>query len=357
MTSDTSPYQSQPSWAFWRSGVVERQPETVAHLHQPKFAIDADMPVMTAGSCFAQHLHRKLAGMGWHVIQTEDIADRIPGRVARRYGYGLYSARYGNIYTPRQLVELMQETLGQTADPIVWERDGRFYDAMRPGVEPGGLGHPDEVARARTAHLICVRAALEQASCVIFTLGLTEAWQDRATGRTLPTAPGAIAGCMAENPADFVNFGFGDVVDDMCVARDMLMAQNPDVKILLTVSPVPLTATATDQHVAVASTTSKSILRAACAELVGRFDNVDYFPSYEIITTPVLGGPFFADNLRDPSQTGIARVMETFVASYAGGTISPASQTPPAPQTAPASAQDPEWDVQCEEIMLEAFRK
>ncbi|WP_420012229.1 GSCFA domain-containing protein [Tateyamaria sp.] len=346
MSSDISPYQSRPPWAFWRSAVVERQAEAVAHLHQPKFQMDAGLPIMTAGSCFAQHLHRKLDGMGWNVIQTEDIADRIPRRVARRYGYGLYSARYGNLYTPRQLVELMRE-VGAPA-PIIWEKDGRFYDALRPGVEPQGLGSAGDVVQARAAHLKCVEIALSQAQCLIFTLGLTEAWVDRATGRTLPTAPGTIAGTITDNPVDFVNFGFAEILGDMITARDMLMARNPDIKMLLTVSPVPLTATATEAHVAVASTTSKSILRAVCAELVARFDNVDYFPSYEIITTPVLGGPFFADNLRDPSEVGVAKVMDTFVASYADGAVDVIP--------APVPVHEAEWDVQCEEIMLEAFR-
>mmetsp|Transcript_22365 Transcript_22365/g.35793 ORF Transcript_22365/g.35793 Transcript_22365/m.35793 type:complete len:303 (-) Transcript_22365:3426-4334(-) len=302
---------------------------------------------MTAGSCFAQHLHRKLDDMGWNVIQTEDIADRIPRRVARRYGYGLYSARYGNIYTPRQLVELMREV--DAPAPIIWEKDGRFYDALRPGVEPNGLDHADQVAQARVAHLASVKAVLDQAACLIFTLGLTEAWVDHATGRTLPTAPGTIAGTMTDNPATFVNIGFAQVLEDMITARDMLMARNRDIKMLLTVSPVPLTATATDSHVAVASTASKSILRAVCAELVARFDNVDYFPSYEIITTPVLGGPFFAHNLRDPSEAGVTRVMDTFVASYAGGTVTVAPQE--------ERGVEAEWDVQCEDIMLETFRK
>lgn len=353
MTSDISAYQSQPASAFWRSAVVERQAATVADLHRPKFIIDPQMPVMTAGSCFAQHLHRKLDAMGWSVIQTEDIAGLIPKRVARKYGYGLYSARYGNIYTPRQLVELMREALAfvPVAEALVWEKDGRFYDALRPGVESGGLGSAEEVAQARAAHLLCVRAALQQAACVIFTLGLTEAWIDRTSGRTLPTAPGTIAGTMTDTPADFVNFGFDDIVGDMIAARDMLMALNPEIKMLLTVSPVPLTATATDQHVAVASTASKAVLRAACAALTGRFGNVDYFPAYEIITTPVLGGPFFAANLRDPSEAGVAQVMEVFARSYGAGD----GVADEGLERAAAAPGEP--DVHCEEIMLEAFRK
>lgn len=351
-TSDASPYAAQPAHAFWRSAVVERQRGTVAALHQPRFALTPKTQVMTAGSCFAQHLHRKLTALGWGVILEEDVTGLIPPRVAKSYGYGLYSARYGNIYTARQFLELIEEAMAETPPPpVIWEREGRYFDALRPSVEPKGLGSVEEVANARAAHLDAVRDVLCQAECVIFTLGLTEAWIDDATGRTLPTAPGTIAGNMRDTPAQFVNFGYEDVLADMEKARALLKAINPEMSLLLTVSPVPLTATATHSHIAAASTASKAILRAVCDTLLRRHGDIDYFPSYEIITTPVLGGPHFADNLRTPSDKGVRRVMKVFEDAY-GGTNSAANGL--APQK---GAETPDWDVECEEILLEAFAK
>lgn len=347
-----SPYASQPAHAFWRSAVVEQQPDAVAKLHQPRFALTPDTAIMTAGSCFAQHLHRKLRGMGWGVIVKEDVSGHVPDRVAARYGFGQYTARYGNIYTARQWVELIEEATSETPPPpIIWAKDDRFVDALRPSVEPKGLEHPDEVAQSRTAHLRAVREALHAAECVIFTLGLTEAWIDRATGRALPTAPGTVAGNMADNPADFVNFSYEQVLADLTKARALLRGINAQMKILLTVSPVPLTATRTTSHIAVASTASKAILRTACDAMLRQFDDVDYFPSYEIITTPVLGGPFFAANKRNPSDTGVARVMQVFEDSYTGGQTVTA-----APNDADPSQTD-SWEVACEDMLLDAFAK
>lgn len=348
MTEHASPYANQPAHAFWRSSVVERKPETVRFLHQPRFALTPQTAILTAGSCFAQHLHRTLIQMGWGVILKEDVAPMIPPKVARRYGYGQYSARYGNIYTARQFLELIREAMG-ASQPLIWHTDGRFYDALRPGVEPGGLETAEEVVDARTAHLTALRAALLEADCVIFTLGLTEAWRDAATGRVLPTAPGTVAGSMTDTPATFVNFSYEEVLADMEAVRVLLRELNPEMRLLLTVSPVPLTATATGAHVVQASTTSKAILRAVCDAMLRRYEDVDYFPSYEIITTPVLGGPFFDPNLRSPSQDGVSRVMDVFVQSYAGGAVA----------EAPAVSADPvqDWDVACEDILLEAFAK
>ena len=53
---------------------------------------------------------------------------------------------------------------------------------------------------------------------------------------------------------------------------------------ILTVSPVPLVATAAGKHVLVATTYSKSVLRVACEEVCQKAADVMYFPSYEIIT-------------------------------------------------------------------------
>ena len=349
-----SPYSDQPAHAFWRSAVVERQPQTLAALHQPKFELTPDTPILTAGSCFAQHLHRTLTQLNWRVITKEAAPNGMSKRIAERYAFGQYSARYGNIYTARQWVELIQEAVSDApVSPIVWSKDGRFFDALRPSVEPKGLLHPDEVAQARNAHLAAVRHALAEAECVIFTLGLTEAWVDQSTGRTLPTAPGTVAGTLADAPVSFVNFGYADVLEDVKQARQMLRDINPAMRMLLTVSPVPLTATATSAHVVQASTVSKSVLRAAADSIVTEFDDVDYFPSYEIITTPVLGGPFFDSNLRSPTKQGVDHVMKVFVDSYTD-TQSDHGLQPQAP--APADPMEL-WDAQCEDLLLDAFSK
>src|SRR3546814_5938415 len=58
---------------------------------------------------------------------------------------------------------------------------------------------------------------------------------------------------------------------------------NPDVKVVITVSPVPMAQTFTDSDVFAANTYSKSVLRVASEALKGNFEFVDYFPSYEMV--------------------------------------------------------------------------
>jgi len=84
------------------------------------------------------------------------------------------------------------------------------------------------------------------------------------------------------------------------------------VKILLTVSPVPLVATYEKRHVLVSNTVSKSVLRVAADEVERAFDNVIYFPSYEIITSPANSGKYYQDDLRRVTDIGIDHVMRVF---------------------------------------------
>ena len=91
---------------------------------------------------------------------------------------------------------------------------------------------------------------------------------------------------------------------------------NPGVRVLLTVSPVPLIATFEDRHVLVSTTYSKSVLRVAAQAACDGSDRVDYFPSYEIITGSPTGGMYFEEDSREVNSIGVAHAMRSFVAAY-----------------------------------------
>jgi hypothetical protein len=87
---------------------------------------------------------------------------------------------------------------------------------------------------------------------------------------------------------------------------------NPKLKIILTVSPVPLTATNSGKHVLIATMQSKSILRAVAGQLSDEYSYIDYFPSYEIINSAVFKGVFFEPNQRNVNPHGVSFVMDHF---------------------------------------------
>ena len=91
--------------------------------------------------------------------------------------------------------------------------------------------------------------------------------------------------------------------------------KNKDFKMILTVSPVPLTATASGNHVLSSTVYSKSVLRAIAGYWAEK-DFVDYFPSYEIVINPRNHSTGFSDNLRSVRSETVDVVMRHFFASH-----------------------------------------
>jgi hypothetical protein len=361
----TSPYSDLPARSFWKGAVSRRSPETVSGLWHPKFSFARETRIATAGSCFAQHIARYLRARKAIVVNLERSPPGLSAANAAKYGYGIYSARYGNIYTVRHLLQLTEEALGRFApSDAVWERDGRFFDAMRIGVEPAGLPSAEAVRQHRLQHLGRVQSLFARADVFVFTLGLTEAWTHRESGTVYPTAPGTIAGSYRPDVHAFRNFDFLEVYEDFVAFRRLAMEQNPGMKFLLTVSPVPLAATATDQHVLVATTYSKSALRAAAGKLAETFENVDYFPSFDFLTGAFTRGAFHSDDARQITQAGVEAVMRIFFEAQpalaqaaatdaAGGRVGERDETG-AGGRAPGS---PAPAAVCEDILLDAFSR
>lgn len=334
-----------------------REPLDPGDLYQPKFSISRDDRIVTAGSCFAQHVGRTLKTSGYFVVDTEPFPGAGSDALARSYGYRLYSARYGNIYTVRQLMQLLDEVDGVfVPEDAVWEKDGRHYDAFRPNVEPAGLPSPDDVRAHRKQHLNAVRRAFNQADLFVFTFGLTEAWTHRQTGQVYPLVPGAIAGQFDPEKYAFTNYEYPEILSDFEAFRNRMKERRPDIRFMVTTSPVPLTATASNKHVEVATCYSKATLRAVCGTLEGKYDDVDYFPSYEVITSTNNRGVYFEANKRSVSNRGVETAMALFRKSHGATDPDPAVKADDVSnaETPEAKTND---DVVCEEQLLEAFAK
>jgi len=329
MTDNTHPYADLPPHRVWKSGVADHTPRTIENLYERKFEIAKTDRVATAGSCFAQHVARHMKARGFSILDVEPAVPGMTEETAQRFGYGIYSARYGNIYTARQLRQLLEDAInlqscGDDAesrarilrDEDVMERDGRYFDGLRPNVEPEGFATPEEVKKSREAHLNRVHEMFKSMDVFVFTFGLTETWRNRQTGTVYPVCPGVLAGTYSDEVYEFYNMTHADCLADFEAVRAHLRAINPALKTLITVSPVPLTATASENHVLTATTYSKSVLRGVCGELAARYEDVDYFPSYELITAPFARGRFFAENMRSVTERGVSNVMRIFFAAH-----------------------------------------
>ena len=356
MTTPHHPFRDQPDRAFWRRTVQQTNPLEIGDWYRKKFSL-VGRRVATAGSCFAQHLGREIKNQGYAYLDVEPAPGFLPADLHLDYGYGLYSARYGNIYTSRQWLQLVQRALGER-DPLdkAWPCDAGFVDPFRPNIEPGAVGSADEVEVLRQDHLACVRQLFEQTDVFVFTLGLTETWMRIEDGTVFPIAPGARAGVWDETRYRFHNLSHGEVVDDLEAVIARLRTIKPDMQFIFTVSPVALLATASHEQVVVANSYSKSVLRGAAGVLTDRYPFVDYFPSYEITSSPPMRAIFYNPDMRTISSAGVRHVMSHFVSQHSGIAQKrvQVGARAPAPSPSPVRSSDPDR-ILCDEELAAAF--
>jgi hypothetical protein len=162
-----------------------------------------------------------------------------------------------------------------------------------------------------------VRTVLEQTEVLIVTLGLSEVWFDRTTNeplwRTLP---------LDQYDPSRHEFRVLTVQETEAYLQSIARIRQehlPDLKILYTVSPIPLIATFRPVSALTANAVSKAIIRAGLDEFLrNRQAELNttffYFPSYELVTD-VLHRPFRADN-RHLYDAVVSQVLNMFAFGY-----------------------------------------
>lgn len=328
------PYVGKPRHQFWKREPGIADASKFDPIIEVPFRIAKDEPVVTAGSCFAQHVAKHLTKSNFLHLVTEKAHPIIDEDIALNNNFGTFSARYGNVYTARQLKQLLLRAYHEF-EPIQnsWTAsDGTVIDPFRPQIQPGNFISKAELDADRQQHFAAIREAIESMSVFVFTLGLTECWLDPRDGAVFPIAPGVAGGDFDEEIAEFRNFSLSETLDDLFFALDYVRRKNPRVKIILTVSPVPLNATYENRHVWTSTVWSKSVLRLAAEEAVKKYADCTYFPSFEIITSPYARGKYYSDDCRNVTNEGVETVMKLFI-SHFGSKVRSKKQAAEAPST------------------------
>jgi hypothetical protein len=270
--------------------------------------------IASAGSCFAGNLVPYLERFGYTYLRAETRHSAFRAIPSENVGYEAFSAAYGHIYTVRQLLQLFRRSRHEFT-PIEdrWKTSLGLIDPFRPGLRYHALTDR-EFELLREQHYGAVRAVFEQADVFIFTLGLTEAWVSRLDGSVFPSCPGTVAGDFDESKHMFVNFTVTEMVEDLETFMRSAQLVNPSLRFILTVSPVPLVATATSDHVLCASTYSKAALRVVAEDVARMNQCVTYFPAYEIVTGPQAPTSFFDADRRSVTAEAIDTVVDAFLA-------------------------------------------
>jgi hypothetical protein len=350
----TFPYAGLAAEQVWKTAVGAVSPAAIDPQGRVGFTIPRNARIASAGSCFARRVAAGLRAAGYTYFVTEpgpDGADA--GRLVRHHD-GTYSARYGEIYTTLQLAQLAQRCVGTfVPDEPAWVRGGRYHDPFRPRVEPDGFSSPEALETDRAAHLAAVRRLLTESDVFIFTLGLTEVWCSRNDGSAFPLCPGAGIGTFDPDRYEYRNLSVAENVRYLEQFLEIAWSLNPGLRIILTVSPIPLVATIEPHHVIQSTVYSKSVLRVAAETIRSASPAVEYFAAYEMVASGYDGEDHFTADRRDVREETVARVMDSFIRAFGTPDALPTIELTldlVAANTAPVPGHDP-----CDEVFAEQF--
>jgi hypothetical protein len=290
------------------SDKIDRLSSDVAEVEcAPKFTINPGEKFFCIGSCFARNIEEHLIYCGVEVLSRRIICPKSewPNRV--------------NGFVNKFTTQSMRNELDWVTDPpsigaqMFEEQEQGWADLqLCPGV---GLV-PLDRAIARRAYLTeDYFSRVRDASIIVVTLGLNEVWFDRASDRHLNAPPSFYA---TRRDLGRYELHITDVMENVAELNHILrlVSQiNPDARIIVTVSPVPMSETFSGRDVLIANMYSKSTLRAAADIFSHAYDNVDYFPSYDMIAMSPRNAAYAADCLH-VSDAIVGRMMQSFMRRY-----------------------------------------
>lgn len=234
--------------------------------------------VLTLGSCFADHLARRL----------------------QKGKFKVWHNPFGILYSPLVLAHALDLLLGQkkfSAEDLI-QSDGLWHSFDFHG--QFSRADADAVLRKMNGRVAEVRADWSSVRYLVLSLGTAFHWRKRSDGRI-------VANCHKVPAREFQRElpGLEEIKRSLGETLSRVQTRVPEVQILLTVSPV--------RHLRdglVASRRSKAILLSAVHEIVEDLDFVHYFPAYELLEDDLRDYRFYARDRCHPTPEAIDYVWE-----------------------------------------------
>lgn len=253
--------------------------------------ITKETSICTFGSCFAANVARYLKMRGYNVLTANSRFGGNNMSYIIRCGEGMVNAP-----VIRQQFE--------------WALENKKFDEDLWFDNDKTLAEYDEAIRAQTAQIF------NQSEFFILTFGLSETWYNKRSGeafwRAIPQHlyDESKHGFKLLEPEE----NFQNIERIYQLIRKHLGTQ---VKLLMTLSPIPLVATFRPVSCITANSFSKASLRCALDRMMrtyGQDKNLFYFPSFEIVKD-YFHNPYEGDN-RHVRPEVIQTIMGTFEKSF-----------------------------------------
>lgn len=164
----------------------------------------------------------------------------------------------------------------------------------------------EELSSRLTNTIGATHYGLKDTSWLLITYGTAWVYRRKDTGEI-------VANCHKVPAAMFSKelMSASDILESFKTFYDHLKRFNDGIKIILTVSPV--------RHIKDTlelNSVSKSVLRVACHELKEHYDDVDYFPAYEMMVDDLRDYRFYKSDMLHPTEEAEDYIWEKFMERY-----------------------------------------
>ena len=247
---------------------------------ETKFSINLHDPILSMGSCFANDIG--------HYLKAHKFQTRIDPA--------------GLLFNPLSLFEVLDLAVEMKEYPA-----GSFLKSQSRHLNYKlhseiNAGSETEMKAKTEATSQIAREALKQSKLIIFTFGTAWVYRLKADGLL-------VANCHKVPQKEFTKsmLRVDEITNAFAALKAKIEAIQPDIKFLLTVSPV--------RHIKDSiplNSVSKSVLRLACHELTQQYDTVSYFPSYEIMLDDLRDYRFYKKDMLHPNEQAVAYIWDTF---------------------------------------------
>lgn len=237
--------------------------------------IDHSAKIFALGSCFAESISERLL----------------------RSKFSVATNPFGVLFNPLSIanaIERLSDTRAFAVCDIREGKEGFFSFDAHSSLD--GKTHTEIFANLNKA-VAQGSKALHEADWVILTFGT--AWVYEREGKV-------VANCHKQPAIEFERrrLSVEEIVERY---RTLFEGVLRDKRVIMTVSPVRHLGDGLQEN-----SLSKAILRLAVEELVAKYENAHYFPSYEILIDDLRDYRYYADDLAHPSKMAVEYVWERF---------------------------------------------
>ena len=254
--------------------------QTQIPIQKSAFPIDYTSKLLSLGSCFAENMAEK-----FEYFKFENLVNP-----------------YGIIFNPVSLEKLIFRSLHKE---YFTEEDIFFHNEAWHCYEVHSeLSNPDKTDFLETLNELInsTNKQLHQSTHVIITLGTAWVYKHIETNEI-------VANCHKVPQKQFTKelLSIAQIETSLKNIIAKIHAVNPDCKFIFTVSPV--------RHIKdgfVENNVSKAHLISA----INTLQNINYFPSYEIMMDELRDYRFYAEDMLHPNQTAIDYIWIKFFENY-----------------------------------------